>query len=144
MPFTPEDQQNLVDLYALDREQLRSDSLLKQILNDAERFDSEQGTQTVAKVQTLLAQIYDPGGLESQAIAAQANPFSSIRRGEEYWIQSEEDGAKGNALVAQISSIRRKITRLLESGGYRYSSYDYNSQYAGFLANAEVARAGRS
>lgn len=140
--FTAQDQQQLVWLYQLDREQLRDNSVLRRILEDAERFDDNENQDTVAQVQELLSQIYGPNGWSEQYRCIQTNPYRSRP---DYLYDTS--AVRPHVIRGYIHGAKNQITRLLESTskhGYGYSySYGHRRSPWSVLSKASVHRAMR-
>ena len=114
MPYTANDQKQLVDLFGLDREQLKSSSHLKSLMNDQETFDSTNGLTTVADVQSELALVFDAGGIRDKLADVGTAAYSSITRPTEGTIAYRSQGERLAGYRQQISGSKDKIIRLLD------------------------------
>lgn len=126
MAYTTADQSQLVQLFNLDREQLRDSSRLKALMDEQERFDADNGLTTVADVQALLAEIYDAGGLNEQLETAQGSDYSSLTVQGEYSVAfGGGSGSRATGISSKIGSRRARIRKLLEPDRLNLQLYGY-------------------
>ena len=117
MSFTfPDDQTRLQQVFGLTRDQLRSDSLLRYLMDEAEQFDADQNASTVDTILTLLDSLDNATtGLLVQETAKTGN-YRSLSVSGEYSI-TNAPGGEALKISTKIEVAKSEILKLLDPDG---------------------------
>ena len=117
MAFTyPTDQQRLQQLYGFSRDELTSGSLLRLLMTEAERFDTDNGTTIVSQIQSILTSLdHVTTGLLAVE-ASQSRGISSLSIKGEYDV-TYAAGGQTLAVSSKVLVAKNNLLRLLDPAG---------------------------